>query len=257
LYHFLLAFFVLFSIAAWAQDRPTGGFVENTKEVSSIQYDCSLAGAGELSCKFVQSSVRKKLNPRELPSELAKLKQAFASEKPPNPAECGVYEQIANIIKNDGVGAPDPSAVERVRRMSAAEKKDVIALGGNMAAYCRTPTEENYVKAARFNLQKDTRTCIVSSHQFSQRFRQPPNSSRMWVSNEGPQADCGFVVVATFEQDPKYPTLWTYKTQKIVTNSQGKTTLGLSCSGFDTSEHVFDWRSSDHFQGCDYVKFGP
>ena len=66
--------------------------------------------------------------------------------------------------------------------------------------------------------------------------------------------------VSRFEQDETSGStglFWRYYAKKVITNPRGEVWPGLSCSGLDQREYLYDWRSKDAYMGCNYIKFGP
>jgi hypothetical protein len=56
----IIALSLLLSSSVLAQDRPTNGVAYSVKEMSSIQYRCSMEGSDILKCDMTQLAVRKK-----------------------------------------------------------------------------------------------------------------------------------------------------------------------------------------------------
>jgi len=68
----LVAVVAFFGGHAYAEsDHPTTGLGYNTKEASSIWYDCKLKTPNMLECEFTYSAVRKKAKPEDWEKELA------------------------------------------------------------------------------------------------------------------------------------------------------------------------------------------
>jgi hypothetical protein len=84
----LVALLLLVTSSAFAQNRPTTGLAYNVKEMSSIQYRCSMEGADTLKCDMIQSAVRRKTSGRTLREDVTAAIAALKTEKPPKPEEC-------------------------------------------------------------------------------------------------------------------------------------------------------------------------
>ena len=125
-----------------------------------------------------------------------------------------------------------------------------------MNGFCREPTEARLLDIARFEYQKETRTCIASSRLgvHTERFQRVGRST--WVATDTLKGPCGVVNVGRFEKESEVKFKhWRYYDKNVVTNPAGKV-LGFSCSELDQNEYLYDWRSKEWPLGCDYLEFG-
>ena len=131
-----------------------------------------------------------------------------------------------------------------------------------LATMCDHPTEENYLKIAKVEHDKDVRTCRVSSNPFTQEFVWVSDfgNGGAWVVSSQPDGPCGVVQLSRFEKDKSDTSslFWRYVARKAATNPSGTVLPGLSCSAVDQGEYVYDWRNtrSDHLQ-CEFIDFSP
>jgi hypothetical protein len=241
--------------AANAEDRPTTGYDYNTKEMSSLQYDCNGSRTASLECTFVQTSVRKKAEPKDLPEALADAQKSFrGATKPLKQEECAPIEQALTHLRGGAPNLP-ADAQARLGTMPPSERDDLIKLLVGAIAFCKSPTESNLLNVTRLNHAKDIRTCKVNSHRFVQTFRRVANS-QTWVANEGPEGLCGTVVIARFEQDADSKPFYNYVTKKVTT-APSAPALGTTCEKLvDQDEYKYDWKSKERRADCDYIELG-
>jgi hypothetical protein len=242
---------------ALAEDVPRIGLLWNTKEVSSMLYECKQNTDKSLDCEFTQTSVRKNAKPEELDSKLKKAREEFRGGVKMSDEDCKWPGEVIDML--EGRKKPPPEA--RFHELSDMERKDMLRMMGAMVEFCKSRTEDNFLNITRLDHDKDSRTCRVSSNPYKQTFRfVSDNLSKngTWVIQGKPEGPCGFVQLSRFEMDRdnslKFVN-WKYIARRATTNPQGTTLLGLSCKDFDEGEYVYDWRSKVHSIGCDYIEF--
>jgi hypothetical protein len=91
-------------------------------------------------------------------------------------------------------------------------------------------------------------TCLVTTNRYERTFTK--QSSRLWVSNEGPEGACGVVDVATLQDDGGVR--WTMDTRKIVT----KADASLLCRGLDEQPETLSWQNIRRALPCKFVQPG-
>jgi hypothetical protein len=242
-------------VFAQAQERPFSGTMQNTKEWSSIDFDCSKDTSGLLNCQMIQASVRKQSASNELREELSGALTQFKTDKPMKAEECAQFEQIVGWMRNPQT-APKTDAAKDVAGMAPKAREDAVKMLSALIDHCRAPTEQTVTKLVTAGFDQKTRTCLVSTHRFSIKFK-PVESSNVWTSNDGPNGPCGVITVAQMEPDPKYPTMWNYTQRKIITNPNATAYGTMKCSQLDQSEVNYSWLKKDVFAGCEYIKFSP
>jgi hypothetical protein len=259
------AFQVVACVSGAAEERPTRGMLYNTSEWHSLSYECSLSGAN-LDCSFTQVAVRPKAKPQELNQTLSKARADFRSFKENLSKECGeigpIYEAIA--LGRIPPGADPQKYAEGMSKMHPMQKADTANMLQRLHEVCQNPTEAKFLDFARFNHEKETRTCKVSTNTYRQRFRKVGEDGP-WVVVDSPNGSCGVVNVSRFEQSPSSSEtdtsssfrFWTYYAKKVVTNKRGEAFPGLSCSGLDEAEYFYDWKSNETYANCDYIEFSP
>jgi hypothetical protein len=157
------------------------------------------------------------------------------------------------------LGRPPPGAdlqkfSEATARMQVGQKADLTKMIGAMRDLCRTPTEAKFLEINRLTHERETRTCLVSSNSYKQRFRRVDGVGP-WVVVDRPSGSCGVVNVSRFERDARESgaTFWKYFAKKVITNPRGEAMPRLPCTKLDEREYIYDWRSEEHFMRCDYI----
>lgn len=230
------------------------GLVHNTSELSSIRFECrSTRDPDVITCDMVQVSVRKQSTPSELKEKLDKAVAHWKDEKPMSAEECDRLTKMVFALTINAVDLPQ-EAQTKISAMPTEQKQDMSKLFTALSKHCKNPSAATISEVARIGHEQETRTCSVSANPFAQTFRRVAGSNT-WTSNDGPNGPCGTVLVSSLQRDPKY-SLWTYVTQKTITNPKGELLPGLACGKLDQSQIVYDWKSEEKFAKCDYIKFG-
>lgn len=236
---------------AQSPDFPSTGIVYNTKDFAALTHFCRLSSDRvTMDCEFTQTSVRRKLDAAGGAKKLADAKAEFASKPQQLPEkECAGYEELSQILQGKKA-APDPQGWAKVGQR---EKANLTAMVGLMIAFCRAPNMENWMKFVTADVEKDKRTCTVSSHTFKQKFRQA--DANVWTVVAQPEGPCGVVQLDRFEPDKgKIGTLWNYFSRKAVTNPSA--TVGLaSCKMLDEAEYKYQWQKRDPDLNCEHIEF--
>jgi hypothetical protein len=204
--------------------------------------------------------VRRKADPKDLQKELQTARTQFGSGTKLGADECSGAETFLNALRTGNTsGLPDPSFTFRqLNAMSAGEKKATEEIISAMVAYCRAPSEANFLNIAKIGFLKKTRTCIAASNAFKQTFKRV-QMSNTWTSNEGPTGPCGVVNVSRFEPEKGQAsgaTFFRYITRKIITEPKGQA-FTLQCSDLDQTEYTYDWRSKEHYLQCEFIELSP
>jgi hypothetical protein len=234
---------------------PTAGLLFSKKEADSLTYQCTYNG-DYIDCDFVQVVVRRKKNPSDVADAQTKarasypdLKSEFRRDK-----ECREAEAFAAELQGILPKGAESDSMKEVFG-STLQKTDLTKMADAMLAFCKSPTEENFLNLTGFSFDIEARTCSVISSSYKQRFKQVYGSDTWTVVQDGPQGVCGIVNVSRFEPDATEPVFWKYFAKKVVTNKSGELLPGASCSGLDESEFEYNWRSKTVQLGCDYIEF--
>lgn len=240
-----------------AGDAPDTGLLYNTKETHSLVFQCQQSSENTLECDFTQTAVRKKAKPEELKTSLDQARNEFRAGVKFTNEECKAYSELVEILE----GRKKAPKEQELKKISDIAKKDLLTSTKAMTQFCKSKTEENFLKMIQLNHDKNTRTCQVSSNTFKQIFRYIKDNvsgGGTWVVKGEPTGPCGTVQLSRFEpEQPKGSSLvlWKYIAKKAVTNPQGFIAPGVSCKELDESEYLYDWRSKEHQLSCDYIDF--
>jgi hypothetical protein len=267
---------VLSSQVFAANEYPTTGLIYNTKEDSSITYNCTKMQNGLLECDFVQTSVRKKSKPTDMNEKIEQAKKQFLNDtKKPDPdfdKQCKQMSSFLGLL--EGKETPEHYAqnaevsdkqkfIQGIKEMSDSKKEDALINIRAFNVFCNTRSEESYLKLTQIDIDKDMRTCTVSSNPFKQTFRWVSDYSSgtgAWVSDSKAEGQCGVVQLNRFEFEPSSKDFgfWKYYAKKAITNPKGNVLPGFSCSNMDENEYLYDWKSDrDNKLGCEYIEFSP
>lgn len=265
-----------FSTVAFSGDSPINGLLYNVNETTSLLYECQLEKDGLLNCKFTQTKVKRKLNVNRFTEKLNDARNIFHSESEKTESiaqSCTTNQLVVDLMNgskypkkdNDGISE---ETLKWVKTVSGIEKLDLKKLLKATQKFCISKSEVDYLAIAKLSIDKDMRTCEVSSaNQFTQSFRQikDANGINTWVVQGSPAGPCGIVQLSRFEHETDSngkvtrPNEWNYIAKKSVTNPRGD--MGgilskMSCKDFDENESLYSWRSKDYPIGkCDYINF--
>jgi hypothetical protein len=256
----LPALFCVLAAPGLTADYPFMTMLYGTKDHDQLTVDCYTKSETEITCDFTQVHITKAENPEDLQKELNEIDKMVDQEKKQSnntsyKKSCIQINKLYETIISDKV-PPEPykNALEDAKRASPKAVDDIKSLLSAIGNFCKAPSRETAEALIRIGHEKQSRTCNVGSHNFSQNFILDTNMN--WVSKEGPEGECGTIMVSTFKKvkDRDYSlALWTYTTQKIITNKDGG--LVFKCSDCDRDEHFYDWEGEEKFLGCDYIKF--
>src|SRR5262249_49186533 len=220
----------------------------NSKDVSSVWAECETSADGRrMTCDFVQIRVDLVKTPEAATAELEKyLKEVKDGD-------------IAKTCRDDRKRMADLAAgVAANKDLSPRFKAFMTGFVQRFNAMCDKPTMENIRNYLGYHLENDTKTCKIPANLWKETFTRQLGDK--WVSNRGPSGICGVVIISTLEGrplDPQKPDdvlfwVWTYETQKVVTN---KDAGGQLCF-FDETKVQYSWQAKDFDRSCPFIKFG-
>ncbi len=222
----------------------------NPKDVSSVQAECETSPDGQrMMCNCVQVRVDLVKTPEAATAELEQQMKEFQGS---------ATREMAKICRDQRKAMADLTTKVKVAQdVSPRLKAFFTGLMQRFNAMCDKPTTESMRDYLWYVLDKDTRTCRIWANPWKENFIRQMGDK--WVSNRGPSGACGVVIVSTFESkpiDPKRPDspvrLWTYETQKVVTNKE----VGGPLCQFDETKVRYSWDAKDFDRSCEFVEFG-
>ena len=276
---FLFAVLIMgYSFPVFAgNDYPTTGMVYNTKEDSSITFNCTKTTDKFLDCDLVQTAVRKKTKASDWSKKLAEAKKQMpdAIKDISKDKICDWVGSTVQVL--EGKLTPEQAAenapkgaisdkkgfIKGMKEMSDSKKQEMHDTMSALDEFCRTKSEESYLKIAKLEHEKEMRTCTVGSNPFKQRFKWVGDyaGKGAWVVDAQPSGPCGVVQLDRFEADKTDSKLvfWKYIAKKAITNPKGELFLpGMTCADLDQDEYPYDWKNErDSKLGCEYIEFSP
>ena len=251
-----------------AVDVPMIGTVHNTKDRGWISYECGDIEDDHLTCTLTQVMVRKKLNQSELEAKYQEtIKGLETQQNDPSMKELCTMAAGAMDLMQGGSGAGLPPEMNQAfQGFNAMQRRDMEQQFSALLETCRTRSLEGLRRFLRLAVEKDARTCLVSTNRFEQTFRPVKDYEGKLISwtvaNTLPQGDCGFVQMSRFVPDDNKPLagkiyLWKYIGKRATSNPEGKTLIGTSCREWDESETVYSWQPKEIPLQCDYIEHSP
>lgn len=222
----------------------------NSKDVSSVWAECETSADGQrMTCNFVQIRVDLVKTPEAATAELEKQLKEFKE---------AAAVDIAKTCRDQRKEMPNLAAkTTAAQDVSPRVKAFVTGFVRRFNAMCDKPTIENIRDYLRYSLEKDTKTCRIWANPWKETFTKQLGDE--WVSNRGPSGICGVITISTLKGrpfDPKKPDgplkLWTYETQKVVTNREA----GGQLCFFEEAKVQYSWQAKDFDRSCEFIEFG-
>lgn len=251
-----------------AVDAPTIGTVHNTKDNGWISYECGEIDNGLLTCALTQVMVRKKINQSEIEAKYRdSIKDIENQQNDPSMKDlCALAAGTISLLQGGSGDGLEPEIKKAFQGFNSMQRRDIEEQSTAVLETCRTKNMDGLRRFLRLAIEKDARTCLVSTYRFEQTFHPVTDYEgklTSWtVANAQPQGDCGFVQMSRFVPDDNKPLLgkiilWKYIAKRATSNPEGKTFMDTSCSGWDETETVYSWQSKEIPLQCDYIEYSP
>ncbi|UPT93536.1 hypothetical protein J4G48_0029780 [Bradyrhizobium barranii subsp. apii] len=174
--------------AAQSQEFPSTGMVYNTIDAASIVHRCNLTDKLTMDCEFTQTSIRRKLSADDAAQKLAEAKAEFTA-KPTgmSQTECAQYETMSMVLQGKKA-APN---MQGFSKLTGRVKSDLLLITSQFVSFCRDSSIDNWMKIISTSLDRDKRTCLISSNTFNQKFRR--SDANTWTVVSQPYGPCGIV----------------------------------------------------------------
>ena len=256
----------LLSPMVWSQ--PSTGFLYGLEAVSNsyLQYSCEGSG-GRLVCKFTQLMLTPELKEENYEAELQKkLDQATEEANQKGGLDvlhkelCKDIEPVLAVaeafIDGDVTGLPleGRDAYYAMSKAERAANKEQFSV---FVDICKNKPSNWIEQLSRSELDKSLKTCKLMANNYEWPFEE--TSTGVYTSRNGPTGACGVVSVSVFTPDPNASFLYNYREQRVVTNKASSIPMitgDLSCSDLDESSLDYQWRTSQEFRNCVYIKLG-
>lgn len=257
----LLALGIMPITGAFADSNyPSVAHVQNTDDKSNIGVSCDTPNADGMRCRFTQMTVYK---PSEADAEkrIAEAINGLLKSQPSEFKDCKIYTDMVAALE---AGTPLTSVTntkefqDNWMKQPPAAKADTIRIVKALADFCANRDSASAEAFARASEELDSSTCQISNFTYERTF-QLNHSTNRWQSTVQNNDDCGTITYSEFAKpdDAKINFFWNYSTKDIITNPNGKTILGKSCSAADQSEHRFTWQTGKFYANCRYVQMTP
>ncbi len=265
----LVCVVTMFTNGVFAQEVPRNGIVYNTKESNSLTYECVLGRDDKLRCDFIQTSVRKKISKAEFAEKIAQIPQLYKEAQAsgfkngvfnlPSAEDCKMWRELTEIMSGKKQPPNGAAGVAALEALSEIERTNLKLSSEVLIATCDNHSLQSFANLVKLEVEKSSKTCLVSSNKFSQQFKRVKGDvgDEVWVVESKPDGDCGIVRLDVFSAEKnngyKY---WSYTSKKAVTNPKGQV-MGMECSKFDQDEYLYSWKSRESASECTYINFSP
>lgn len=246
--------------AEYDADYPSRGIVYGQLESRSVVYDCKLnKKTDRLSCDFLQTTLRTKASPSDLPEAEARAAREWDDQAPEirermTQASCLTSRRLLDLL--DGkISAPDSAAFAA---MSEHERSVMRSNAQALLPLCDSVSKSRWLEAARAMHELETKICVIASDKWTQLFKRVPSTSGIpaWIADDKAEGECGLVRLDRWERktSSNRSRFWNFYARKAVTNPSGNVLLG-KCSDLDQAEYAHAWRPKTAYQQCDQVEF--
>jgi hypothetical protein len=197
----------------------------------------------EIRCSLSQISFEKE-DPKSLES-LRDFMTGDLEDVAPNSDFCTSFREELETIEQ---------TPEKIGRLNAEEK--AVLLGPRSLCNAKTDKErraalERWIEA---NERLYSKSCKVFVYPFSAVFALDPRAD-LWVHEEHPPASsCGLRNIYTLRPVTDSAFLWILTLQRVVTNPEATSLLGIRCSEMDTSPMVWAWDGEAVRKHCDVIR---
>lgn len=209
--------------------------------------------------------VRKKLNQSDIEAKYQETIKGLENQQYDASMKelCTIAAGAMELMQGGSGAGLTPEMKHAFQSFNAMQRRDMEQQFSALLETCRTKSLDGLRRFLRLALEKDARTCLVSTNRFEQTFRPVKDYEGKLISwtvaDTLPQGDCGFVQMSRFVPDDNKPLggrilLWKYIGKRATSNPEGKTLTGMSCREWDESETVYSWQSKEIALQCDYIE---
>jgi hypothetical protein len=242
-------------VVGHAQELEIGPLESNNDTgIKWLNFWCRQQG-NTLGCDVFQTLIMHKVEPADWQEEVDKKITSDAETDFRNNfgSACKNIDQILSKITKTAETGVGPDG----RKVNPRQAQDGKVYLDALAQVCKNTNRKTIRHFIEVMTDKDVRTCQVSNSYAHMSFNYD-FPTQMWVSREGPQGPCGFIIVATLEKDKQNPSFWAYTERKLYTNpSANFEPLGPACSQFHDRTAHYTWQAADNFEDCTYLTNAP
>ncbi|MGD0764545.1 MAG: hypothetical protein ABR929_15440 [Roseiarcus sp.] len=250
----LAAVFVLGPSTAFAEQVEIGHVETNDDTaINWLYFQCRKTTGTEMRCDIFQTLIIKKKTQAEIDAERQEAAADPLAEFDNNDFADGCKPLVENAAKMEqvvksGIGVDGKPVNKR------------IFLAGwpmlrAMTEVCKNPTRETAGQFFKLMADRDERSCKVHNS-YSQSTFTWNYQTNSWTSQEGPNGQCGTIVVGTLTQDPQNH-FWRYVEKHLRTNPDGTLLTGQSRKQFPETTMNYTWQTTSTLEGCDFIESYP
>jgi len=239
-------------ITAMAEDKawPISFYhLRTTSENSALSGKCTGdTSSSEIDCYLVQTRVRQKLDPKELPQKLKEIEAELEKAKKET-------EEIPHQFYDSFcAGFTDKSKREKIdKKLKDLKNKAPQTYAGilEIKSICKKPSYEKILRFLKKSIEAETRTCLVSSNTDFETIHLKKITPRKWLGTAGPSGSCNVVTTWTLEHEPNSAILWTFT--QIRSHADQTSIL---CDGIEVGKPlIYSWKAEPIEMKCDFIDF--
>lgn len=220
--------------------------------INWLYYDCDRSSPLEMKCSVVQTFIIKLKSASEIDKETSE----FLGSNPVAVFNKEFSDACKNMIPLEEAIR---KGISQGRGLDGKPLKQRIVAAGSpmilgLIEACKSPSKDNVVAFFKENIDREKRSCKVHNDHSWETFAYDRQTDS-WISREGPSGPCGTVTIGTLTQDPKNH-FWSYVLRQLRLNPKG-TALGRSCEAFPEYTYNYTWKTTQTFEGCDFIESMP
>lgn len=229
------------------EGRPVGGAVYNLSLGKRINFYCAASSDTEMRCDFTETTVSYQLEPEKRAERL--IEELKDIDKP------GAVEEFATGSCEAIEKLEAARAAGEVEELDYMPQDDVTAMLAAFRNVCEQRSKEAVEAFMSYNLDIQTRTCVINTLEWSGNFAKSSESTWVRTDKDPPNSDgCGGIYLDRFELGED-GFMWNLVTRSISSNPNGTFTTGEKCNViYPDKEVLYEWSSVDFPMRCDYIK---
>ena len=247
---YLICFMLLatFSLEATATEQnPAPIFfshLTSPSENSALSGQCSGdTSSMEIDCHFVQTRIRYKLDPKELPKRIKDMEDELKRAKK-DLSQISICGELTDKEKRE--------EVNRKLKEFQYSAPLTYARGQELLSICSKPSYESIVSLIKRSAVDEVRTCKISSDPAFESIHLKKIGANKWLGTAGPGGLCNVVTTWTLEHEPNNNLLWTYTQIRVHADQTNE-----FCKALEIGKPlVYSWKYKPLEMRCDFIEFG-
>jgi hypothetical protein len=246
------------AFAADFPSYPTASLVHGEKgNRSGIYIDCEpnfQAATQVINCTFFQMRLAFSASAAEMESQI-KEQIDEASAMADDELMEGAQE-LCNVYRENRVEVDKAFGEFQTQASKDYADETISAMIDSCDIVTPVAARELTLRMTKLNLERAAATCKVWPHTWHEQFEyQQSEDGGYWVARDGPNGECGVILVSTLKHHEDYSIFWNHESQKIITNIEGDGLL-LSCAELDEERVLHTWKGVEQEVRCDVFQFG-